>query len=227
MKFDIKVQTKYLAKPLSLLMLIALVFVTSLFISFSKIRGLNSKIKESQKTLGLLNRKISVLENASFFVRDDSFDYTNLALPSENLPIYAIAHIRKLASENSLVLENLKFSGTSQMAGEIEKTSVSFDVEGDDEVVMIFLKLVDNGFPVSSTNKLLVNNSGTLSRISVVLDFYSSKIPSKISALSDEIKGLTDDEEFLLSKIKSEARRLIFDDSERVNDIVPRSDLFN
>lgn len=184
-------QLNFIIKPLSVFLIVALLFLFTLVFAIQKINDIRTKISDGKKIESSLNNKISTLQTVDKKIAQN-ITFVDMALPSKSSALYAINQVKVKASQNNVVVSNLR-SGNADL--------VSFDVDGNILNIFSFLESFSTSLPIMNITKTKINLVGETSKATVSLNVYSTELPQKIPSVTTPINSLTPEEESLLLEL--------------------------
>ncbi len=193
MDTNTKSQFNFLIKPVSILVVIILLFVLVISFGVSQITSVRTKIAAGNKSETTLKQKAQTLETVAEILPGD-VTFLDVVLPSKGSVLYGLSQIKSQALTNNIVLSSLKTGTSIPESDGVYKTSISFDAEGEEQTIYIFLNSFSKLLPLMNVDKVSINKSDELARASVSISVFSSELPKKIPALTESVKELTKDE---------------------------------
>lgn len=190
---------RILIKPLLAAFILGTLFVLVGRFGLSKIESLRSQIKNTQKDENTLNQKISDLSAIGADVLDQA-NLSLLVLPDANPALVVISQLKVLAGNSGLILFNLK-SGAEVTDKSISRIDLSFDVEGNEQGVVDFLREIQTIAPLTKVSKLKMSQSGGVVRANVITSSFWSDLPKKLPLATQKLENLTPAEENVLSQM--------------------------
>jgi hypothetical protein len=203
-------ELKYLIKPISIFVAVIALICVVISIGYSQISLIYSKVSELKDTETKLATKLDVLESVESMLSQD-INFIDIALPSRSSIIYGLAQVKKIASQNSVVISNLKAGSLILEDGGISKYSINFDAEGQDGDLQKFLMSFYNSLPIMSLDKVKIDKTSSLTRSTVSLYVYFADLPEKIPAISEPVNGLSASEIEMLNELSSYIQPDFFD----------------
>lgn len=224
MEYSANSQLKYLAKPILILVAVISLLLFTVIIGVNKIKTLNTKISTAKVLRGQLTQKIDILQNVQGKV-EEGVDLAAIALPSKGSILFGLSQIKNKVNSLGLTIENLKTTNVIKEEKGVERSSISFDIVGDETNLYLFLDSFKKILPLSDINKLSITSEGGISTAAITVNFYSSEALEKIPAITGQISGLTVEELDILDSLSSyEVPKFGFP---TVSDFPVRDDLFN
>jgi len=193
---DLKILTK-VGVPL---LITIIVFFLVLKFGIAKASEVRAKVSETEQMQTILDQKLNLLQEVEGNVLSSS-NNALLALPAENPSLAVISQLKKLSSENVIFLSSIKTSGEIADKNGLKRVDVSFDLEGPRAQVIDFLQRIERLAPITSVDKVKLNESGGIARGSIVVKSFWSDLPEKLPAVGERIADLTADEEQAISQI--------------------------
>ena len=191
MKFNADIKT--FAKALTPFVIATFLFLVVLKFGFSKISDLNLRTNQTKQNIILLEQKLALLKE----VDEATLSKSNIsvtALPSENPALMTLSQLKLLASENGIILTNLKTSAETIDKSGLKKVELNFDVEAPRDLILNFLAQVKEFAPISVIEKVKINEAGGISRASVLVKSFSSELPETLPPITESFNDLTQSE---------------------------------
>ena len=202
MEYSTNNQIKYLAKPILILVAVLALLAFTVIFGIGKIKTLNTKIQAAKVLKGQLTQKIEILQNVQSKV-DEGVGLAGIALPSKGSILFGLSQIKNKVNSLGLVIENLKTTNTVKEENGVERSSISFDITGDDTNLYLFLDSFKKILPLSNIGKLSITGEGGVSMATITINFYSSEAVQKIPSVSGLVSGLTPGELDILNSLSS------------------------
>lgn len=200
MKLESNKDISFLIKPLLTLAFSVLLLVLVAVFGLKKITELRTQITALESSQKTLLAKVSILRNVSETIPEDMTN-VNLALPSKGAVVYALSQVKNQAASNGLSLSNIKAGNTIPGVTGVSKTSINFDVDGDQNTIMTYLNNLTKSLPVMKIDKIKLDQASGTSRASVSLNVYSAELPRRIPSLTSPVTELTAAEMDALTEI--------------------------
>jgi len=202
MEYSTNNQIKYLAKPILMLVAVLALLAFTVIFGIGKIKTLNTKIQAAKVLKGQLTQKIEILQNVQSKV-EEGVGLAGIALPSKGSILFGLSQIKNKVNSLGLVIENLKTTNTVKEENGVERSSISFDITGDDTNLYLFLDSFKKILPLSNIGKLSITGEGGVSMATITINFYSSEAVQKIPSVSGLVSGLTPGELDILNSLSS------------------------
>lgn len=202
MDTNTKSQFNFLIKPVSILVVIVLLFVLVISFGVNQITSVRTKIAAGNKSETTLKQKAQTLETVAEILPGD-VTFLDIVLPSKGSVLYGLSQIKSQALTNNIVLSSLKTGTSIPESDGVYKTSISFDAEGEEQAIYIFLNSFSKLLPLMNVDKVSINKSDELARASVSISVFSSELPKKIPALTESVKELSKDEIKTLTELST------------------------
>ena len=168
--------------------------------AINQIISIRDQINNTKKTQSILISKLKPLESVS----ESATVGANIALsalPSSNPSLQVVTQLKILASQNQLVLNNIKSSlGSSDTAG-TPFLNTTFNLSGPKEQITMFIKGVESFAPITFVEKFSLAESAGASTATVTVRTYFVSLPTKIPTITQPITELTTLEKELLSQL--------------------------
>lgn len=194
----------FIAKPLMLLMLVAVLSTVFLTVAYSQTTTLLRKNKEDKALETKLAQKVTVLQKVSTILSDD-VSFLDVVVPNRASVLYAMSQVKNQALKYGLIVSNLKTGSPSIEKNDISKTSITFDIEGQESSIFEFAISFQKILPLMKIDKIKINTSGSLVRATVTLFVYSAPLPKTIPSVSSTTAGLTDSEIKIITDLSTYA----------------------
>lgn len=202
MDTNTKTQFNFLAKPLGILSVIVLLFILVLTFGLKQITSVRNKISAGNKSETTLKQKAQTLETVAEILPGD-VTFLDIVLPSKGSVLYGLSQVKTQALTNNIALSSLKTGTSIPESDGVFKTSISFDAEGEEQSIYIFLNSFSKLLPLMIVDKVSINKSENLARASVSISVFSSELPKKIPALTESVKELTKEEVKTLTELST------------------------
>lgn len=199
---SMSMESKFLLKPIGILIFVIILFIGSLKFGLGQINSVKSKIDESKKNEKLLINKIDVLKNVTTKF-PENISFIDLALPSKGIAIYGMSQVKNQADLLGLIVTNLRTGNPVDEKNGISRVSISFDVQGDEQLIYEYLNKFPKLLPLMKVDKLSISNIDGISNASVTLSAFSGDFPEKIPSLQSPVKDLTDSESEVLYELSN------------------------
>lgn len=201
---NFKNEIGFLAKPISILTIIIFLFILLITFSLKQINAIRSKIASNTKIESQLRQKVQTLETVEDVLSEGS-TFLDIVLPSKGSVLYGLSQIKAQSLIFGVSLSSLKTGTQIPVEGGVNKASISFEVEGDEQSIYAFLGSFSKLLPLTSVDKVSLSKSENSARANVTLNVYSSELPKKIPALTEPIKELSKEEITLLKELSTYA----------------------
>lgn len=169
-------------------------------IGLGKISEVRAKVAAARSDLNVLQSKLNILKEAQSSVAASS-NLATIALPSENPALSVISQIKSLASQNGLLVENVKSGSETKETSGLFRVDVTFDVNGPRTQIFLFLSAISNIAPISAVEKVKLIEGGGNSRATVVVKSFWADLPKALPGITQEIQDLTPDEINVLTNV--------------------------
>jgi hypothetical protein len=208
-----KISFKYIAliKPLLFFGFIMILLVFSVSLVYSNTQRLFTKIEAAKADRFLLEERLAVL-------RDTEPDLgTNIAqtavgvLPSENPSLLVISQIRKLATENSVTLDNVTLNARQIEGEEYPSVEINFKAKGAYSGVSKLIESLANYAPLMNLSQLKMSGIQNEIEAQVSVQSFWTPFPTKLPALSEQITGLSNEERSLMDKLTNFKKADVFE----------------
>lgn len=200
MDTNTKSEFNFLVKPVSILFIIIALFILVLTFGIKQINTVRTKIAAASKNETLLKQKSSTLEAVDVALPGDT-TFLDIVLPSKGSVLYGLSQVKSQALANQVTISSLKTGISVPEKDGVYKTSISFDVEGEEPSVYKFIDSFSKLLPLMNVDKVSLSKSGTIARANISIAVFSSELPKKIPALTESVKELTKAEIDLLREL--------------------------
>jgi len=202
MEYSTNSQIKYLAKPILILFAVLALLLFTVIFGIGKIKSLNTKISAAKVLNGQLTQKIDILQSVQSKV-EEGVGLAGIALPSKGSTLFGLSQIKNKVNSLGLTIENLKTTNVIKEEKGVDKSSISFDVTGDETNLYLFLDSFKKILPLSNIGKLSISSEEGISMATITINFYSSEAIEKIPAVTGQVSGLTSEELDVLNSLSS------------------------
>lgn len=190
---------KLFAVPLLTIVALATVFLVAANLIAGRITALLAENDAAAKTTATLQGKLSSLEGTQGQVSDYAQNLI-AALPEKNSSLITLSQAKALASENSLILDNISV-GSQLTDANLSHVDVVFDVAGAAADIFNFIASLPTVAPIGKLAEVKITGSALSFKANISLTSYWAPLPTKIPAVSDPLQKITPEEETLLAKI--------------------------
>lgn len=197
-----KSEFNFLIKPLAILFTVIGLIILIVTFGIKQINSLKSKLDSAQKNQRLLEQKVDTLESVGQVLSGD-VTFLDIVLPNKGAVLYGLSQIKNQALNFGVALSGLKTGGVIPESSGVYKTSISFDAEGDEQNIHLFLQSFSRVLPLMNVDKVSLNKTNTLTSASVSVSVFSSDLPKKIPAVTEAVNDFTREETDLLKEISS------------------------
>ncbi|MEK7100393.1 MAG: hypothetical protein AAB872_01120 [Patescibacteria group bacterium] len=197
-----KGEISFLIKPVIFLVVLIILFILLISIGIRQVTLAIGKIDESKKVETALNQKITILQKVSQVISGDT-TFLDMVVPSKTAVLYGLSQVKNQAYKSGLLISNIKTGTPVADKNNIYKTSISFDVDGNEIAIYDYLKSFSRVIPLMNVEKVKISNSATVARATATLSVYSSELPKTIPSISSVAVDLTDEELSLLNELVS------------------------
>ncbi|WKZ25750.1 MAG: hypothetical protein QY322_00330 [bacterium] len=200
MNTNTKNEINFLLKPVIIFSSVLILIIFSFVIGLRNISNLQSNITANKTTENTLSKKVLALETVSRTLPGD-VTFLDVVLPSKGSVLYALSQIRTQSLNNNLNVSNLKTGNVIPESSGVMKSSVSFEVEGQESDVFTFLSSLGTVLPLINIDKVSFNSSLGLSRANISVNVYSAELPKTIPSLTGVVSELTSQDITLLNEL--------------------------
>lgn len=182
--------------------LLGLVILSVFVVKFGigKISEVRTKIAQAKSDSGVLENKLSLLRELSSSVGTSS-NLALTALPSENPVLLVLSQLKLVASQNGVLVENIKSGGASKDETGLDRVDLTFDVEGVRPQVILFLSSIAQIAPISLVDRVKLNETQGTTRATVTVRAFWSDLPTKLPEVTKQLTDLTPDEKKILVSV--------------------------
>lgn len=170
-------------------------------VGFNKITSQKIEIEKTEKNIIILSQKQEILLKVEETLSSD-IKFFSLALPDSNPSLSVIYQIKTFSLENGVFFEDIKSGGESKLQN-YSKVDLKFDLTGDLNGILSFLKLTETFAPIVTVEKLELSQSSGTHKGSIALKGYWAPFPEKIPAVTQPIGDFTEDELKIITKISN------------------------
>lgn len=200
MDTNIKSQLNFLAKPLVILLCIIGSFIFLMVFGVKQVNEVRGQIAINSEIERKLEVKSQTLESVTK-VLAGNVTFLDVVLPSKGAVLYGLSQIKNQALVYGVNVSSLK-TGSSQIStDDVSKTSITFDIEGDEQSIYNFLNSFAKLLPLMKIDKVGLAKSSDNVLANVSIGVYSAQLPTKIPALTEAITELTSDEIKILQEL--------------------------
>lgn len=199
----ISANSKLVAGPLVLGVILILLFVVGIRSGITQILALRTKVEELKVEENTLSQKLSFLETS----KDSALtlaDLSVIAIPPDNPALIIISQVKKLAGEKGVIIENIKSTQTVQEEGsELGNVELELSVNGPITNLMELLKSFKSVTPIISVSSVKLNQGDTIADAKVLIYGYFSPFPETLPSITSPLNELTAEEKDILAKLSS------------------------
>jgi hypothetical protein len=190
-----------ISSTLPLVVTILLFIIVGKF-GIGRIQSLRAQISQAEIDKATLSQKLSTLESLSSVVGTGSQSATS-ALPEKNSALLELSQLRAIASQNGVIISNLKSGAEAKSSGDLSKASLTFDVTGARVGVITFLDSIQKSAPISIIDRIRLNEVGGETHATLTVSSFSALFPKSIPSVSGSVSDLTQAEIATLKSISS------------------------
>ena len=198
----ISMETKFLLKPVGIFLIIISLLIGSIYFSLGQINKVNAKIAESEKNETILKNKVGILRSITGSLPDD-ISFIDLSLPSKGIALYGMSQIKTQANSLGILISNLRTGSTIEDSGGVFKITVSFDVQGDKQLIYDYLALFPKMLPLMKVDKVSIGTNEGITLATVSVSAFGADLPTKIPSLTSPVQDLTSEELKTIDEISS------------------------
>jgi len=194
---------KPLIVPSLILVFLTIALLVTLVFFIRKIVNSRSQLASLRSELELLEDRYTTLENTKPDLSSSEANQVALALPSSNSSLLVISQIRRLASDNNIIVDNLGLSVNPPDPLAMQSANISFSATGPYSDLKNFLEKLASSLPLVNLSSLKLNSKTDLADAKISLATFWSSYPETLPSLTQPIANLTSSERELLSKISA------------------------
>lgn len=202
MNTNLKGEINFLIKPLAILTVTILLLVLVIIVGLNNINKIRDQISSNKTIESQLNQKVLALETVTINLPGD-ISFLDIVLPHRGTVLYGLSQIKIQAANNQLLLSGVKTGNVVPEKEGLMKSSISFEVEGDEQSIFNFLSAFSTVLPLMTVDKVNFTSLAGVARASVALNIYSADLPKKIPSLTGAVKELTTQDINLLRELSS------------------------
>jgi len=191
---------KQIIKSVAPLVIVLILFLIVGKFGFAQISKIRSQIKSAEKSESILTDKLSILRS----VAQTSATGANsvlFALPKSNPALQTISQLKVLASQNLVVLSDVKSTAGISSSSDLSSVNVSFVLTGTREQIISFIKGLDTIAPVTFVSKMDLSELAGVNVANVTTKTFYAPLPKTIPTVTQPITDLTPSEKDQLVKI--------------------------
>lgn len=202
MDTNLKGEINFLIKPLAILSAIVLLLILVVVVGMNNVNKVRAQISSNKTIESQLGQKVLALETVTINLPGD-VSFLDIVLPSRGAVLYGLSQIKIQAANNQLLLSGIKTGNVVPESNGLMKSSISFEVEGDEQAIYNFLAAFSNVLPLMTVDKVNFTSLAGAARAGVTLNIYSADLPKKIPSLTGAVKELTTQDINLLRELSS------------------------
>lgn len=191
---------KALGIPIVILLVLIVLSAISYKIAFSKLSAQREELTTAKNVEKVLINKEAVLSQIQGEV-SSYVDAAALAVPSQNPALAMISQLKNLALNKSVILSSIKGGSESTTQSSLLSADITLGIEGPSIAIIDYLKAINTLAPLSTLDRVKINQSGGSARAEAMVRTYFSAFPTKLPAMTEPIKELTAEEKDLLTKL--------------------------
>lgn len=193
---------KEILKSTAPLIIVIILFVIVGKFGISQVTDLRVKINDAKKTQSTLSEKLKILKSLSQ-TAVSSADSVTFALPKSNPSLQIMSQLKLLASNNLLVLSDIRASISSGDSSNLSSVTTSFNVTGPREQIISFIKSIDSIAPITLVDKMQLSEDKGVNIANISTRTYWAEFPSTIPTVTQSVTDLTVSEKDLLTQISN------------------------
>lgn len=202
MNTNLKGEINFLIKPVSIFLAIIVIFIVVIAFGLNQITGLRTKIQSAQTIAKSLEQKVATLETVDTVLSGD-VTFLDVVLPSKGAVLYGLSQVKNTSISQNVALSGLKTGMAVPVSGGVMKTSISFEVEGEEANVYSFLQAFSTMLPLMNVDKVSLNKSDSVVRATISLNVYSAEMPKRIPPVTETVKDFSNEEVKILKDVAS------------------------
>lgn len=186
--------------PIVLLAVLAVVSIFVARVGFARFSSQRQELETAIKSENILTQKESLLREleaqAPAYVRTVA-----AVLPEKNPALTMVSQVKSLSALQGLTLGNFKVASATNRGTALSEVDVSFGVDGPLAQVITFLNSLKTLAPVSTLEKVKINQSAGTTRADITVRVYFATFPTQLPSLTEPARGLTAEEKDMLAKL--------------------------
>lgn len=202
MDTNYKNEMNFLLKPVLILVVVLVLISLSVVLGLRNISSVRSTLDKNRSTESSLLKKVSALQTVNNVLSGD-ITFLDIVLPSRGSVLYALSQVRSQAVNSNLTVSNLKTGNIIPESSGVMKSTVSFEISGQESDVFSFLGSVDQMLPLMNIEKVSFSNVSGLLTANVSLNVYSAELPKTIPSVTGTVAELSNQEVQLLNELSS------------------------
>lgn len=184
------------------LLIVVILFVVIGNFGIGRINLLRQEISQARNDQATLTQKVETLKTITT-VAETGSQAATAALPGANSSIAVLSQLKTYSLKNGVFISNLKSGDEIQDTNGLSRVDMSFDVTGLKAGIIAFLQDLQGAAPVVLVNSVKLTESAVETRGTVSLRSYWASFPTKLPAVTDQVLGLTNDEQATLVKVNA------------------------
>jgi len=203
MKKSDKLLIKYKVTLYPLLTIISLIILAGILGSnlLGRINRVRSQIEIVNLDLLLLEDKLSTLQSVQGGILPLSQEVLK-ALPTSNPALPALAQLKKIASENTIVLDKITIDAQEVAEGEIFSAEISFEAKGQQVDLFEFLQKISSLLPVMNIQSTDMSSTSGVVTARLQLKSFWSPFPKNLPPITESIPPLTSQELAMIERLR-------------------------
>lgn len=191
---------KALIVPVVILIVLIILSAISYRIAISEVTTQREELATANNVEKVLKNKETVLSQVEGQI-NSYVDAAALAVPSQNPALVMISQLKNLALTKGVILSSVKGGAESTTPGSLISVDITLAIEGPSAAIIDYLKAVNTFVPLSTLDRVKINQSGGNARAEVMVRTYFSPFPTQLPSMAEPIKDLTAEEKELLGKL--------------------------
>jgi len=202
MDTNIKSQLNFLAKPMIILLCIIGSFIFLVVFGVKQVNEVRGQIAVNTEIEKKLEVKSQTLESVTKILAGN-VTFLDVVLPSKGAVLYGLSQIKNQSLVHGVNISSLK-TGSSQIStDDVSKTSITFDVEGNEQAIYDYLGLFSKLLPLMKVDKVSISKLDGVVKASTTISVFSGELPKRIPSITSPVTDLTNDELLTLKEIST------------------------
>lgn len=168
----------------------------------SKINDIRAQIDSARVDQNVLTQKLSTLQALSGTISNYT-SAASTALPDANTSLAVTSQLKNLAIANTLLITNLKSGGEAKDTTGLSRVDITFDADGGKAQIISFLKSIAGIAPITTVDKIQINESGGMAKANVTVKSYWAALPATLPTTTQALNSLTPDEQAVLTQVST------------------------
>lgn len=203
-KIQIPAGVKIMIVPVASVIILVILSIIAFKIGYGQITRQRAELNQSRKNEKILAAKIDLLSG----IESSVINQTNMvvaALPDTNPAIMTLYQIRNLAASQNVAISNIKIgAGGGAILGGITAVNISFDADGDINLILNLISGVKQFAPITHITKAVLGSSDlATTKATITVKTYWAKFPTKLPSVLDPTTSLTEAEKDTMDKVSA------------------------